>query len=474
MKIKLNTTNLMNTVLCQPDDTWVVFDNKGKIIKQGTDIARYCNELFNNYSCHRDKIGETNQFSEGRYAIALLRGNYNLDINVGYYTSILGLGQKPDEVTINGRVQVPNSCKGNALDNFWRSCEGVQINVTGDGHNYWRVSQAAPFRRNIINGSLVLGQSTSNETGYSSGGYLGECVINKVNGELGDIDFGTQQQFYVGTSRFSNIKGGAWNFLFAGTASEQLDHQNLIQGKRLNTITGPIDKIAGKPYLIANSLTDFELAIPKFVSNVYGELSYDDDNITKTKNFTIVNPTIPVRDVNAFLDEGVSIVFSPGVYHYPEPLIVSKSNTVLLGLGLASIIPTQGNQAIIVKGQGCRLAGIMVQAGVKPTHTDRSPSLIMVGDLEGRTKGDKENPTILQDVFSRVGGPDLHGECDVMLLINQDYTILENTWNWRADHTDYIRDGLGVDKAQVDHCVVVNGNDVTAYCLMIELSLIHI
>lgn len=468
---KRNTTNLTNTILCKPDDTWVIFDDNGGIVEQGSDINNYCNRLYSSYCYHCSQGDFTNQFAEGRYAIALLEGTYNLDISIGYYTSLIGMAQQPDAIAIKGKVQVPNSANGRALDNFWRSCEGVKIDVSGDGLNYWRVSQAAPFRRNIVNGTLVLGQSTETEEGYASGGYIGECTINKVNGGHGDIDMGTQQQFYIGTSKFENLKGGAWNFLLGGTVSEPISNQQLTQGKKLNTVIDHVDKIAGKPYLIANDINDFELVIPKVMSKVKGALSYDDAFVNKTKNFTIIDPSVSIETINEFLSEGVSIVFSPGIYSYSSPIIVTKNNTVLLGIGLATIVPTQRREAVIVTGKGCRIAGIMIQAGVAPGNMAPSPSLITIGGTEGKTDGDINNPTILQDVFCRVGGPNLDGECDTMIIVNQSHVIMENTWIWRADHTDHVRDGVGVNNSKVDHCLIVNGDNVTCYCLMIEHTL---
>jgi hypothetical protein len=38
------------------------------------------------------------EFSEGRYAILFRPGKYNLDVRVGYYTQVSGLGDSPDDV----------------------------------------------------------------------------------------------------------------------------------------------------------------------------------------------------------------------------------------------------------------------------------------------------------------------------------------------------------------------------------------
>lgn len=44
---------------------------------------------------------ETNQFGNERYAFLFKPGSYNVNVNVGFFTSVLGLGKTPDAVNIN-------------------------------------------------------------------------------------------------------------------------------------------------------------------------------------------------------------------------------------------------------------------------------------------------------------------------------------------------------------------------------------
>ena len=50
------------------------------------------------------------------------------------------------------------------------------------------------------------------------------------------------------------------------------------------------------------------------------------------------------------------------------------------------------------------------------------------------------DPTALQDVFFRIGGPHV-GRATVSLEVNSDHTILDDIWAWRADHGDRRRAG---------------------------------
>ena len=96
----------------------------------------------------------TAQFSENRVADLYKPGTYAVEDNVGFYTSVAGLGLNPDDVTINGDVTVDafnSEDNGQALQNFWRSAENLAINPSS-GSDRWAVAQAAPFRRIDVHG----------------------------------------------------------------------------------------------------------------------------------------------------------------------------------------------------------------------------------------------------------------------------------------------------------------------------------
>jgi hypothetical protein len=132
----------------------------------------------------------TAQFSESRFALMFLPGVYKLNIRVGYYTQLLGLGAVPDDVVIRGGVSVPNQGTGNspgALDTFWRGAENLRVEVLGDRQMYWAVSQACPLRRVHVVGDLNFAKAP----GWSSGGFLADSIID---GTCRGI---TQQQWAV-------------------------------------------------------------------------------------------------------------------------------------------------------------------------------------------------------------------------------------------------------------------------------------
>ncbi|NEE57098.1 coagulation factor 5/8 type domain-containing protein, partial [Streptomyces sp. SID8455] len=79
-----------------------------------------------------------------------------INAQIGFYTSIAGLGLNPNDTTFNGDVTVDAGWfDGNATQNFWRSAENLTLNPVS-GTNRWAVSQAAPFRRMHVKGGLNL------------------------------------------------------------------------------------------------------------------------------------------------------------------------------------------------------------------------------------------------------------------------------------------------------------------------------
>ena len=148
-----------------------------------------------------------NQFGTQRYALLFKPGTYSAEANIGYYTSIQGLGQNPDDVTINGDVTVDSfDGTGNATQNFWRSAENLAINPSA-GSDRWAVAQAGPFRRVDVHGGLELYPASN---GYASGGYIADT---KVSGQVSSV---SQQQWYSKDSNFGSWSGSVWNMVFSG------------------------------------------------------------------------------------------------------------------------------------------------------------------------------------------------------------------------------------------------------------------
>lgn len=147
------------------------------------------------------------QFTDLRYAVLFEPGTHDINVDVGYYTTIHGLGKTPQETTLTQLI-AQNGLKGNggALDNFWRSVENLRVKPSG-GTMTWAVSQAAPLRRLFVEGNLNLFQGS----GYSSGGFMSDSVVTST------INSGSQQQFMFRNSDFGQWKGGAWNMVFVGT-----------------------------------------------------------------------------------------------------------------------------------------------------------------------------------------------------------------------------------------------------------------
>src|SRR3954452_3376494 len=152
---------------------------------------------------------ESNQFGLQRYVLAFKPGTYNgLNIQVGFYTSVLGLGQNPQDVRINGDITVDAGWfQGNATQNFWRSTENVSVYPV-NGANRWAVSQAAPFRRMDIHGDLNL---APNGYGWASGGYIADTRISGVEGQY------SQQQWFTRNSNIGSNSNAVWNQVFVGT-----------------------------------------------------------------------------------------------------------------------------------------------------------------------------------------------------------------------------------------------------------------
>ena len=177
-------------------------------------------------------------------------------------------------------------------------------------------------------------------------------------------------------------------------------------------------------------------------------------------SFFIANPSTSVAAIDVALALGKNLVLTPGVYNLNAPIIVSRPDTVVLGLGFATLVPQKGNAALVVlPNKGVKVSGLIVDAG--PVN---SPALVSVG-TPLPAAGSATDPDTIQDVFFRVGGAETTTtSATVSLLDNASNSIIDDVWAWRADHGN----DVGWTENKGDTGLVVTGNDVTAYGLAVE------
>src|SRR5208282_4751127 len=119
---------------------------------------------------------------------------------------------------------------------------------------------------------------------------------------------------------------------------------------------------------------------------------------------------------------------TPGVYNLTSPIQVTNPGTVVMGLGLPSLLPTAGTPALTVADvDGVTLSGFLLDAG--PTS---SPTLLQIGPT-GSTEDHSCWPTAIFDIHCRVGGAE-PGTSESCVTINSNNVITDNTRYWRADH----------------------------------------
>lgn len=442
-----------------------------------------------------------NEMGTDRYSLLFMPGEYGsveepLLAKVGYYTEVAGLGASPGDVRINGKVEVFNRCfnaEGEpdydlsdpdvqcfALNNFWRSMSNLTINVANGGgsceadvpFNSWAVSQAVSMRRVDINGiddipELFLFDVCTQRPGFASGGYIADS-------RPGGVINGPQQQWLTRNSEIEFWSNAVWNQVFAGVVGAP-DDAGYPDPPYTTLDTTPVSR--EKPYLFVDAEGTYQVRVPSAHSNTSG-ISWADrmtpGRTIPITDFFVARPTDSVQVINNQLARGKHLILTPGVYDVAKSIAVKRADTVVLGMGLATLTAVDGAIPLTLADRpGIIVAGVTVDAG-----TVESPVLLQVGKPNGnngKNSTEPNNPTTLSDVYFRVGGPHI-GKAGIALQVNSDGVLIDHTWVWRADHGvegfDPDDGFLGDNERWTTNIgrngVVVNGDDVTATGLFVE------
>ena len=415
------------------------------------------------------------EMGTNRYALLFKPGVYGtttqpLQLKVGYYTEIAGLGASPTDVTINGKIEVYNRCLAPdnciALVNFWRTLSNLSLRINALGQdgcrasaNFWAVSQAVSMRRLDISGNtLSLMDYCTAGPQFASGGFIADSNLpNVLNG--------SQQQWLIRNSEIDGWTNGVWNQVFAGV--EGAPEDATFPNPPYTTLdTTPVSR--EKPYLFVDGQGDYNVRVPAAQTNTRGITWADGMTAGRTiplRDFFVAKPSDSVQTINSQLARGMNLLLTPGVYDVGKSISVKRADTVVLGIGHATLTAVNGAVPLTVADDpGIIIAGVTIDAG-----TVSSPVLLQVGKKpKNNSKSDPSNPTTLSDVYFRVGGPHV-GKADVALEVNSDDVLIDHTWVWRADHgvegfTDTERWNTNIGR----NGVVINGDNVTATGLFVE------
>jgi hypothetical protein len=421
------------------------------------------------------------EMGTNRYALLFKPGVYGsavqpLQMKVGYYTEIAGLGDSPTDVTINGKIEVYNRClEGGgtsncvALVNFWRTLSNLTLNINSLGQdgcrasaNFWAVSQAVSMRRlNITGANLSLMDYCTAGPQFASGGFIADSSLPFVIN-------GSQQQWLIRNSRIGGWSNAVWNQVFAGVEGAPSD-ATFPNPPYTTLATTPVSR--EKPYLFLDEQGDYAVRVPSAHTDTSGiswGLALTAGRTIPLDDFFVAKPSDSVQTINNQLARGTNLLLTPGVYDVGASIAVKRADTVVLGLGHATLTAVGGAIPLTVADvPGVIVAGVTIDAG-----TVESPVLLEVGKKNGNQsskKSDPSNPTTLSDVYFRVGGPHI-GKADVALEVNRDNVLIDHTWVWRADHGI---EGFSGDTERWNtntgrNGVVVNGDNVTATGLFVE------
>ena len=393
-------------------------------------------------------VEEKSEFGPARYALLFLPGKYHVDVPVGFSTQVLGLGATPDAVEIDGDVHsdasLPNN---NATCTFWRAAEGFSVTPAG-GTMQWAVSQGVPFRRMHVRGNLVLHQ----KHGWASGGWMSDSLVD------GSVDSGSQQQWISRNDEWGSWTGSNWNMAFVGVVSPPAGDWPSPPYTKADRV--PVER--EKPFLAIDAKADWSVRVPELRRDSKGITWHGGETPGQSiplSRFYLARPGVDTAaSINAQLANGKDLLLTPGSYELNDAIRVTRPNTIVMGLGYATLKPTRGTAAMTTADvDGIDIAGVLFDAGV-----EKSPVLLQLGP-KGSVARHRANPICLHDVFFRVGGAGV-GSAQVDLEINSSDTIVDHTWIWRADHGT----GVGWDKNLSATGMVVNGEDVTAYGLFVE------
>lgn len=387
------------------------------------------------------------------------------------HTIVAGLGKSPCDVVINGALFIQNG----GLSVTQRRLENLTLNPieanTPVNQMHWASSQTAVWRRVNFLGDV---QISNQQTGSQNFGamFMNSNIVGKlINGNQKMITATPLQpdgygnagngMYYIQGSTIGGLTGYGALTQFIGT----------VGGPDQNFGPGPVGQPGGdignlallpivreSPFIQYNTVTNqFEVVVPKVMLNRRGHYFGAAGPVLPFSSFYVANPSDTATTLNAQLAAGKNLILNPGNYSLSEPLTITRANTVVFGLGNASVAGVAGVGSVKIADSaiGVVLAGFAV-GGTAPGSGPTPDYQVQIG-VNGGT-GSLLNPTTLTDI--NVGS-----QATTAVVINQNY-VIQNQGEVNTGTSNASAASWAIP--QGSYGIVVNGHHVTLQGLYIE------
>lgn len=209
------------------------------------------------------------------------------------------------------------------------------------------------MRRVEIDGDLELFEGG----GYASGGYMSDVKVN------GKVNPGGQQQWFGRNTEASSWTHYNWNMVNVGSIGAPATQCGATgSGQATNVPATPV--IAEKPYIVIQN-GKYVLMVPGLETNKVGVTqNWQNAHEVDFSDVYVASASDSAAHINSKLAEGLHLILQPGIYNLNDSLKVNKANTVVMGLGQATLVATNGKPAIEVGDvDGVRVSAVLLEAG---------------------------------------------------------------------------------------------------------------
>jgi len=129
------------------------------------------------------------------------------------------------------------------------------------------------------------------------------------------------------------------NLVFLGNDNQPGDYCSNNYGKH-HTVSPVTPRIAEKPYISEDysDSTKFNLIVPGMEYNLNSFSYHRLETTIGFENVFVATQDNTADEINAKLDSGLHLILQPGQYNLTSSIVVKNANTVILGIGFATLI----------------------------------------------------------------------------------------------------------------------------------------